>query len=205
MNHKKSISSDRSWFKPWQWLQAKLLTSSDITPKPTFVPWQQCFSVTEVDDAEPLASELFRKSFGHPLPTFPRHFVMTYRASPSADVLSTNSRVVAYIHHTPHLDTFLCGGMCVDPGIYRELPRDIFLQVRDEGGLATIIARESIKLLGSDTVVFGHVGDKRARQSDLRAGFVDTEFPFLMAVWNRDLSGEEKRALATQINALGPF
>ncbi|MCM2328462.1 MAG: polysaccharide deacetylase family protein [Lysobacter sp.] len=167
-------------------------------------PWRECLRVWEVNDARTVAGELFRRSFaGQEVPDYPRHFVLVY--SPAPEEADTAPRVVAYMHHTPHGEIHLSGGMCVDGAAYRALPKWLFEQVRAEGGLATIVARESIAMLGASPAAFGHVGEPRARAADLRAGFVDTGRPHLMVVWRKPLPEAERQRLVAEVEALGPF
>ncbi len=168
------------------------------------LPWRECLRVWEVNDARALAGELFRRSFGgHDTPDYPRHFVLVH--SPAPGEADGAPRVIAYMHHTPFEGVHLSGGMCVEAAAYRAMPKWLFEQVRAEGGLATIIARESIAMLGDSPAAFGHVGEPRARAADLRAGFVDTDRPHLMVVWRRPLPEAEKDRLVGMVEALGPF
>ncbi len=188
------------------WLTRRDRALPPAAPEPVQeVPWRECLRVWEVNDATVVAGELFSRRFpGHTVPGYPRHFVLVY--SPPPGEADTTPRVAAYMHHTPHEEGFhLSGGMCVDPAAYRRLPKWLFAQVRDEGGLATLMARESIALLGDSPAAFGHVGEPRARAADLRAGFVDTDREHLMVVWRRDLGEDEKRRLIDRVAALGPF
>jgi hypothetical protein len=151
-----------------------------------------------------VAGELFRKSFGgQEVPDYPRHFVLVFSPAPESD--DTTPRVVAYMHHTPHEGIHLSGGMCVDAAAYRAIPKWLFEQVRAEGGLATIMARESIAMLGDSPAAFGHVGEPRARAADLRAGFVDTDRPHIMVVWRKPLAESEKKRLVDLVESIGPF
>jgi len=95
--------------------------------------------------------------------------------------------------------------MCVDAAAYRAMPKWLFDQVRTQGGLATIVARESIAMLGDSPAAFGHVGEPRARAADLRAGFVDTDRPHVMVVWRKALEDADKRRLVDMVAGLGPF
>lgn len=156
----------------------------------------------EVHDASALAGELFRKSFGHPIPDYPRNFVLVYSPPPGSP---ETARVVAYVHHSPCEDVFLAGGMCVDPAAYRSFPRPLFEAVKRDGGLATIVMRASLATLAEAPAVFAHVGEPRSRQAILRAGFVDTGRPHIMAFWRRTLPEEEKQRLLDKVEAVGPF
>lgn len=165
--------------------------------------WRDHLRTWEVNEATVLAGELFRRSFGHEVPTYPRHFVLVF--SPPPDLDDTRPRVVAYVHQSPFDEVYLCGGMCVDATAYRRFPRRLFDQVKAEGGLATIVTRDSIAMLGASPAVFGHVGEPRARQADLRTGFVDTGHEYLMVYWRRELPPTEQRRLIEKAAAHGPF
>ncbi len=165
--------------------------------------WRDHLRTWEVNDANVVAGDLFRRSFGHDVPDYPRHFVLVY--SPPAGEKSTQPLVFAYVHQRPHEDLYLGGGMCVDATAYRRMPRWLFEQARDEGGLATIVTRGSIAMLGDSPAAFGHVGEPRARAADLRTGFVDTGEEHLMVYWRRPLPDEEKRRIIERAAAVGPF
>ena len=165
--------------------------------------WRDHLRTWEVNDARVLAGDLFRKSFGHPVPDYPRHFVLVF--SPE-DGSGEPPMVVAYVHQLMGEGYALGGGMCVDERAYRRFPRWLFRQVRDEGGLATIVTRDSVAMLGDDCVAaFGHVGEPRARQADLRTGYVDAGPPHLMVIWRRPLDEARKAALVEKVAALGAF
>lgn len=165
--------------------------------------WRDCLRTWEVRPAEVVAGELFRRCFGHPVPDYGRHFVLVYSPPPgSAD---TTPMIVAYVHWLPFKDAYLGGGMCVDERVYRRLPKALFSEIRAQGGLATIVTRESVELLGEASAVFGYVGEARARQADLRTGFVDTGRPNLMVIWRRALDDAAKTQLLDEVAALGPF
>ena len=163
--------------------------------------WRERLHPWEVNDARVVAGELFRRSFGHEIPAYGRHFVLVHSPAPGEG----DPSVVAYVHQTPHERVHLCGGMCVDERAYRRFPRELFAQVREQGGLATIVTRDSIAMLGDSLAVFGHVGEPRARQADLRTGFVDAGPPHLMVVWRQPLDAESKRRLIEKVAALGAF
>jgi hypothetical protein len=165
--------------------------------------WRDHLATWEVNDARALAGGLFRRCFGHPIPDYPRHFVLVY--SPPSGEEDTTPRVVAYVHQLAHEELYLCGGMCVDESAYRRMPKWLFRQVREEGGLATIVTRDSMGMLGESPASFGHVGEPRARAADLRTGFVDTGREHLMVYWRRELAPAERERCIERIAALGPF
>jgi hypothetical protein len=155
----------------------------------------------EVSLPSAAARELFRRRFGHEIPDYPRHFELVYTPPAGAG----EGGVVAYVHQMPYENVYLGGGMCVDERIYRRFPKWLFEAVRGEGGLATIVTRDSVAMLGDSVAAFGHVGEPRARQADLRTGYVDTGKPHLMVIWRTPLSEAEKERLIARVEAHGPF
>lgn len=165
--------------------------------------WRERLRTWEVNDARAVAGVLFRSGFGHDIPGYPRHFVLVH--SPAPGEPDTTPRVVAYVHQSPYEEVYLTGGMCVDEGAYRRMPKWLFAAVRGEGGLATLVTRDSMGMLGESPAAFGHVGESRARAADLRTGFVDTGREHLMAYWRRDLPQAEKNRLIEKVAAIGAF
>ena len=165
--------------------------------------WRDYVRTFEIDDPSRLGGPLFRARFGADPPDVPRHFVTAYFSPPDARV--RDATVVAYVHHRAYEEVYLGGGMCVDERIYRRMPKWLFEAVRAEGGLATIVTRTAISMLDDSPACFGHVGESRARQADLRTGFVDTGRPHLMVFWRRELPEEEKQRLIDKVEAVGPF
>lgn len=169
-------------------------------PQPS---WRESLRTWEVHDARRLAGDLFKRSFNYDIPSYPRHFVLVHSPEPGA---AASPEVVAYVHQLPFGgDVHLCGGMCVDERAYRRLPKWLFEQVRNEGGLATIVTRDSMSMLDGSVASFGHVGEPRARAADLRTGFVDTGHPHLMVMWLKEVPEKEKARLIDRIVAHGPF
>ena len=177
-------------------------SDSPGVPEVTPLDWRACLRTYEVHEARVLAGELFQKSFGHVIPDYPKHFVLVY--SPPAGSAEA-PRIVAYVHFSPYEEVFLGGGMCADPGAYRAFPKPLFDVVKREGGLATIVTRDALGMLGDSPAAFGHVGEPRARQADLRTGFVDTGRPHIMAYWRRALPDAEKQRLLDKVEKIGPF
>ena len=163
--------------------------------------WRRHFRTWEVGEAARLAGELFHRSFGHEIPAYPRHFVLLY--SPP-DGSGASPRVVAYLHHMPFEGIHLAGGLCVDAAAYRSLPEGLFRQVRDEGGFATMIMRDSLASLGGDAVV-ERVGEPRSLAATKRAGFVETGRPQLLAHWLKPLGEAQKGAILDRVEAHGNF
>ena len=172
-------------------------------PKRGPLSWTDYLRTWEVHDASVVAGPLFKKGFNQEAPTYPRHFVLVY--SPPPDSEDTTPRVVAYAHQRPFDEVYLGGGMVADAAAYRKMPKWLFEQVKAEGGLATIVSKGSISMLGDSPASFGHVGEPRARAADLRTGYEDTGVEHLMVYWRKALPLDQKQRLIAKVAAAGPF
>jgi len=154
--------------------------------------------IEEVTDAAPFAGRLFEQKFHHPIPDYPRHFVVFHESGGAL------RNAVAYVHYLPFENTYLCGGLCVDTRAYRKMKPEQLKVIRHAGSLAEYTLRETFPMVGPCAAIFGSVGDATSRVVCLRSGFVDTGEPHLMAVW-RDAIDDEKPELVRKVIALGPF
>jgi hypothetical protein len=155
--------------------------------------------IEETAGAEFYIGDLFRRRFGSDPPDFPRHYVAFYRQARARYL------PVGYVHFTPFEDMYLGGGMVIDERLYRRMPAPHRKLIKDAGGIAETMLRETLSRLSHAPAVWGYVGDKRAEEVDLRAGFRRTEHPYVVVVWNGELSDEEKAARLQRVIALGPF
>ena len=155
--------------------------------------------VEETSDAEFYAGDLFRRRLGSNPPDYPKHYVAFYRKGRSTYV------PVGYIHYTVFEDCYLCGGMVIDDRLYRRIPAEHRKIVKEAGGIAEKMLRDTFARLADAPAIWGYVGDKQAEEVDLRAGFIHTDHPHVMVVWNRDLPEQEKAARLARVIALGPF
>ncbi|MEE9412657.1 MAG: hypothetical protein V3V22_06345 [Methylococcales bacterium] len=157
--------------------------------------------VTEVDNAELFITALFQRKFHCLPPDFQRHFIAFYKPDPK----SSQVIPVGYVHQTPYLDCYLCGGLVIDDRIYRTMPNKQRQIIRQTGGIAELLLLYSFSKLTDTKAIWGYVGDTKAEKVDLRVGFVHTTIKPIMVCWKQDLSQQEKDALLEQILAIGPF
>lgn len=69
-------------------------SSGDVTPAIDGRALRDFLSVIEVADATESAGPLFLKKFKHPIPDYPRHFIMQYEKSPG-DVVTLGTRTIS--------------------------------------------------------------------------------------------------------------
>ena len=114
---------------------------------------------------------------------------------------------IGYVHQTPWENCYLCGGLVIDDRCYRLIPAAHRRIIREAGGIAEYLQRESFAAVCDENTVaiWGLVGDKLAEQVDLRVGFVHTGAPYLMVVWLKSLPEEEKAGWIQKAAALGLF
>ncbi|MCL2871413.1 MAG: hypothetical protein FWF41_00245 [Betaproteobacteria bacterium] len=179
----------------------EIALSSDMVPYPaTCVSDILC--VTETANAEFFVGNLFRRRFNtSSFPDMPRHFVAFYKTDKKTML------PVGYVHQTPWESCYLCGGLVIDERFYRLVPATHRRMIREAGGIAEYLQRESFAAIRDENTVaiWGFVGDKLAEQVDLRVGFVHTDVPYLMVVWLKPLPEEEKATLIQKATALGEF
>jgi len=158
--------------------------------------------VTEIANAEFFVGDLFRRRFNTPsFPDIPRHFVAFYKTDEKTML------PIGYVHQTPWENCYLCGGLVIDDRRYRLIPAAHRRVIREAGGIAEYLQRESFAAIRDENTVaiWGLVGDKLAEQVDLRVGFVHTGVPYLMVVWLKSLSEEEKAIWIQKAATLGLF
>lgn len=155
--------------------------------------------VEETHDAEFYAGDLFRRRFGGDPPDYPKHYIAFYRAG------RTTYMPVGYIHYTVFEDSYLCGGMVIDDRLYRRIPAPHRKLIKEAGGIAEIMLRETFARLAHAPAIWSYVGDKQSEKVTVRAGFRHTQHPHVMVVWNRELPEAEKTERLERVIALGPF
>ena len=156
-------------------------------------------SLLEVDNAEPLAGDLFKRSFKHKIPNFPRHFVLL--VNNDKDQVLT----LGYVHFIQHQNMYMGGGMCVDNQALRQLPKSLRLELNDQGGVAFYMLSEAVKKLKDCDAVFGYVGHKAAYKIDLAVGFEQTQHQHLIVYWNNKLDQKQQQNAIQTAHEFGPF
>lgn len=157
-------------------------------------------TITEVDDAEPLVGELFRRKFAAAPPDVPRHLVALYR-DPSG-----GHRIAGYSHMRPFGDVYLSGGSCSDGSVVATMAPEHREALYAAGGTWYLILRYAFAKFAPDCeAFFGHCGDRRALEVAQAAGFERTEHEHLIVHWHKPLHPIVRRALVAKAHAIGPF
>ena len=156
------------------------------------------FTVTEVDDVEAHAGDLFRRAFRAPPPPTPHHYVARVE-------MNGKPRTIGYVHYERVGDVYLCGGMCMDERTFRRLDggRRSALRLRAAFTSRCCAIRSLISRMRRPSSATW--GDRRAERVDLRVGFRHTGLPHLIVHCPRRLPATERQALIERIASLGPF
>jgi len=157
-------------------------------------------SITEVDDGAFFVDDLFRRKFGDAPPAMGQgHHVVAFVRSGEGSFAP-----IAYTLFTRIGEICLVGGMSTDGRAFAHLDEAARRAVAEAGGLAYFLLHYGFARFGA-AAYFGHVGDARAREVDLRAGFRDTGHEHLMVYTPRPLADAHRAALIAQAHAIGPF
>jgi len=171
--------------------------------KPALIaPLDQVFTVVEVDNAEFFVGNLFRRRFHiDSFPKEPRHFV-AFAIQPDGSLIS-----LGYVHYAMWEGCALCGGLVFDDRKYRKLPSATRHSIRQAGGVAELLLRQSFSRLPDSTIaIWWHVGNTQSEAVCLRVGFERTASDYVMVVWrDSPLSEQEKYVWIERVVALGPF
>ncbi len=156
-------------------------------------------STLEVSDADALAGDLFRRSFNADIPDFPKHFVFLATVEPGI------SLTLGYVHYTRKERIYLCGGMCVNTRVLRHLSQAQRAAIKQQGGVAMIMATDSLQQLSGHEAVFAHVGHTGSYRICMAKNFIDTQYEHLIVNWQEPVSDDRKQELIEQANQYVPF
>ncbi|MFT3820582.1 MAG: hypothetical protein QM750_23695 [Rubrivivax sp.] len=159
--------------------------------------------VIEVDDAEPVAGALFERTFRATIPRVPRHFVLLLEADGAAPV------TLGYVHQTPFEGgvAHLSGGLIADAWQFRRLSGQAQAAIRERGGIAEWLMRDSIRLCQPCKAFYACIGDAKSRTVNERVGFRRAEGAHQYLFVNAMPGGaaDELAALTLRVSQVGMF
>ena len=175
--------------------------------------FNDALKVFETKDAARYAGVLFQESFNSafPIPTAYkildtqiqsedwRQFVAIYTWPDGIE------ECVGFCNWIKYKDVYLEGGLAVQKNFYRRLAKPHFAECTARGGIAQIVMETAATKLTDCAAWFGYCGDLKALRVDLRAGFVQTEHPYLLVKWMQALSASEQQAWIDDVTRIGPF
>lgn len=155
--------------------------------------------VLEVQDAAPYAGELFKRKFGHPVPDFPRHFVLVFQPP------GQEARTLAYVHHMPFESGYLAGGLVSDGNEFRKLTRQTQNELMKRGGMAQWVMSESCEQLQPCDAFYAYIGDEKSRVLNEKIGYRLVHPPYLFLFPSKGVTEERLASLTAKVVAVGPF
>ena len=156
--------------------------------------------VGEVERGDRFVRGLFQRKFAAPPPEFGHHLIAFHARSDGSYVPA------AYLHLWKQGTIGLVGGGCTDGHVLRAMSAAEREAVNAAGGLLLqMLGFCFAKFEGDLEAFFGHCGDARAKEVDLRAGFLETRVPFLLVRPNRELAPGRAEELLRQAEAIGRF
>ena len=175
--------------------------------------FNDALKVFETKDAASYAGALFQESFNSAFPVpaaykildtqiLPedwRQFVAIYTWPDGTE------ECVGFCNWIKYKDVYLEGGLAVQKNFYRRLAKPHFAECSARGGIAQIVMETAIAQLTDCVANFGYCGDLKALRVDLRAGYVQTEHPYLLVKWMQTLTASEQQARIDDVTRIGPF
>lgn len=93
-----------------------------------------------------------------------------------------------------------------DGSVFRLMPKETRGVIKQLGGIYYQVLLFAFEYFKDDCeAFFGHAGDKRAYEIDLKAGFTQTPYQYLIANFHKPISKERRIELIEKIHAIGPF
>lgn len=152
--------------------------------------------------ASSVVRSLFKRKFNADPPgnDWPHHLCAFWHAAPG------QLKLVAYAHFGRFGDTCLVGGMCTDGNVIREMPLPLRDEITADGGVCVHLLRFGFtEFANKFDAFYGLVGDARALEVDLAAGFVKTEHQNLVRYLPKQLDAKHVECLDAKVLALGAF
>jgi hypothetical protein len=113
---------------------------------------------------------------------------------------------LCYTNFLGYDEVILVGGAMTDGSVFRLMPSSTREIIRQNGGMYFQVLKFAFEYFKDDCeAFFGHAGDRRAYEIDLKAGFVQTPYRHLIVNFHKPISSERKNYLIEKIHAIGPF
>ncbi len=156
--------------------------------------------VAEVERGDRFVRGLFARKHGGTPPEFGHHLIAFHARADGSYAPA------AYLHLWTQGTIGLVGGGCTDGHVLRAMTDAERAAIDDSGGLLLqLLGFCFAKFEDGLEAFFGHCGDPRAKEVDLRAGFRETRVPFLLVRPNGALSAPRTEQLLRQAEAIGRF
>lgn len=156
--------------------------------------------IIEVSDGAYFANGFFKRAFGDELPEWGHHLVCFYQKNPNHLI------PLGYLNLLAHETVILVGGGVTNGAAFSEVDPDDALQIREEGGVLFKMLRYGFENFADHCeAFFGHAGNERALEVDLKAGFELTQYENLIVNFHKPLDTERKTQLIEELYQFGSF
>lgn len=166
----------------------------------TFTALSDDLVITPIFNAPFYFDGLFRQKFGDPAPDYGHAIGCFYRKNWHQFI------PLSYTNFLPHEGVILVGGAMTDGSVFRQMPPETRNVIKSAGGIYYQVLLFAFEYLKEECeAFFGHAGDKRAYEIDIRAGFKPTPYEYLIVNFHKPISDERKKHLIEKIHSIGPF
>ena len=156
--------------------------------------------ITPIGNSPFFIDALFRAKFSHPAPEHGHGLVCFYRKDWKHFV------PLCYTNFLPYDEVILVGGAMTDGSVFRMMPPETRDAIRHKGGAYFCLLKFAFEYFKDDCeAFFGHAGDRRAYEVDIKAGFEPTPYEHLIVNFHKPTSAERRHELIEKIHAIGPF
>ena len=158
------------------------------------------FFICESSAGADVVNDLFTRKFGSPAPGHGHHIIAWYRNDWYSFL------PVAYLNLLPFSGAMLVGGGCTDGQAFEHMTPEHRSEIREAGGVLYYMLRFGFhRFAGECEAYFGHVGDPRAEEVDLQAGFRHTGHQNLVACFHKPITDDRKTELTEKVAQLRSF
>ena len=156
--------------------------------------------VTEIPSGSFFADDFFCRSFGENVPPYGHHIVFLYRKNPE------HFLPLGCVNFLEYDEVILVGGAVTNGRAFKYVDEQDSAQIRQDGGVYYQLLKYSFKTFADHCeAFFGYVGDDRAYEVDIQAGFEPTPHERLIVNFHKSMDLEKKEALIAKMHAVGPF
>jgi hypothetical protein len=170
------------------------------------MPWQMdprlepFIVIAEVEGGHRFVGELFARKLGGAPPESGHHLIAFHRRPDGSFAPAS------YLHLWIRDGMGLVGGGCTDGAVVRAMSAEQREALGAAGGLLGQMLGFCFATFESQCDAFmGHCGDARAKEVDLRAGFLETPEQYLLIRPNRALGAAREAELVARAKAIGIF
>ncbi len=152
-----------------------------------------------VDNGKFFINDMFQRKYRQNAPDVTNHLIAFY---------NTNNVFlpVSYLSFLPHDNVLLVGGGMTDGRAIRQMSSDEQETIANNDGILYFMLKYGFEYFGSQCeAFFGYVNDPRAYKIDIKAGFEQTQYPYLVAHYHTPTSRQCKDSLEKKIHDIGPF